>query len=72
MGASQISGAELIDLGVKIVGVSDSGSRKLEIRLEIAKLCSEFNGDPLDKTSNLLAYLAKNEFYTEMIKNNYK
>ncbi len=122
MGASQIADSELTSLSVKIVEVTGSGSRKLQIedeileqyldlvraeldpgfwnevvgteqitfvfkhkdgiveeydyseemRMEIAKLCTEFNGDPLDKTSNLLAYLAKNEFYTEMIKNNYK
>jgi hypothetical protein len=34
---------------------------------EIAQLCHEFNGDPLEKTSNILAYLAGNDFYADTI-----
>lgn len=36
-------------------------------RLEIAKLCSQLNGDPIEKTSDLLNYLAENEFYSKFI-----
>lgn len=42
-----------------------------ENRLEIAKLCSTFNGDPLEKTSQLLEYIAGNEFYTDLIQAHY-
>ncbi|MCR4329165.1 MAG: hypothetical protein NUV65_01305 [Candidatus Roizmanbacteria bacterium] len=38
-----------------------------ENRIAIAKLCTLLNKDPIEKTSNLLAYLAGNEFYTEEI-----
>lgn len=37
-------------------------------RLAIAKLCTQLNKDPIEKTSNVLAYLAENEFYTKEIK----
>ncbi len=37
-------------------------------RLEIARLCTELNGDPIEKTSDLLDYLAENEFYTDEVK----
>lgn len=36
-------------------------------RLEIAKLCSQLNADPIEKTSDLLNYLAENEFYSDYI-----
>lgn len=36
-------------------------------RLAIAKLCTTLNKDPLEKTTNVLAYLAENTFYTEEI-----
>lgn len=39
---------------------------------EIAKLCTEFSGDPIEKTSNLLAYLAANDFYHKILTDNYK
>ena len=38
-------------------------------RLEIAGLCTQLNNDPLEKTSNLLDYLAENSFYTEEVEN---
>lgn len=38
-------------------------------RLKIAKLCTKLNNDPIEKTSNLLDYLAENEFYTDIVKN---
>lgn len=37
-------------------------------RLEIAALCTKLNNDPIEKTSNLLDYLAQNEFYTDIVK----
>ena len=40
---------------------------KEENRLEIARLCSQLNGDPLEKTTQLLDYLAENVFYTEVV-----
>lgn len=36
-------------------------------RLQIAKLCSQFNGDPLEQTSKLLEYIAGNDFYAEFM-----
>lgn len=39
---------------------------------EIAALCSEFNGDPLDETKDIIAYLTKNDFYGDFIKKQYK
>ncbi len=38
-----------------------------EDRLTIAELCSKLNHDPIEKTSDLLNYLAENEFYTEAV-----
>lgn len=38
-------------------------------RLEIAKLCTQLNKDAIEKTSNLLDYLAENSFYTDVVKN---
>lgn len=113
MGATGIQDNELQDLGVEIMGKSQSGSRKLKIPVdclsqyielvktkltngfwneivcsdkiififkfksgeikevvldqnneaEISKLCSEFNGDSLEKTANVYKYVSKNEFY---------
>lgn len=40
-------------------------------RLEIAKLCTRLNNDPIEKTNNLLDYLAENLFYASEI-NNYR
>ncbi len=34
---------------------------------EIAKKCSEFNNDPLEKTENLWLYLAENDWYQPLI-----
>lgn len=42
-----------------------------ENRDYIAKLCSQFNGDDLEKTSRLLEYLADNDFYAELINTYY-
>lgn len=42
-----------------------------EDRLKIAELCSQLNHDPIEKTSDLLNYLAENSFYTASI-NNFK
>jgi hypothetical protein len=36
-------------------------------RSEIAHLCSSLNDDPIEKTSDLLEYLAGNPFYREVI-----
>jgi len=45
---------------------------KEEDRLEIAELCSQLNGNSIEKTSDLLNYMAENEFYTEVIERNIK
>jgi hypothetical protein len=40
-----------------------------ETKNEIAKLCSQLNNDPIEKTSDLLKYIASNKFYRKaMIK----
>jgi len=36
-------------------------------RLKIAELCSQLNHDPIEKTSDLLNYLAGNDFYKKTI-----
>ena len=36
-------------------------------REEIARLCSQLNGDPLEKTSDIPRYLARNPFYRELM-----
>jgi len=36
-------------------------------REEIARLCSELNNDPLEKTSDIPRYLAGNSFYRELM-----
>ncbi len=38
-----------------------------ENRAEISALCSEFNGDPLSKTSDLPNYFAANPFYRDVM-----
>ncbi|MCP4004126.1 MAG: hypothetical protein GY725_08030 [bacterium] len=38
-----------------------------ENRAEISALCSELNGDPLYKTSDLLNYFAANSFYRDVM-----
>lgn len=38
-----------------------------ENRTHIARLCSEFNGDPIELTSDTLNYLSGNDFYAERI-----
>jgi hypothetical protein len=40
---------------------------KEEDRLEIAELCSQLNGDSIEKTSDLLNYIGENEFYTDEV-----
>lgn len=42
-----------------------------ENQTEIAELCSEFNGDPMKKTSDILHYLAGNSFYKNFINRQY-
>lgn len=121
MGATNISDEELVHAGADIVGKSESGSRKLQIRpsalpvyeqlvtekledgfwtdivgesqiififkfsdgstkrlefseetrREIAHSCSQLNGDPIDKTSDVLGYLANNAFYKDFISEHY-
>ena len=34
---------------------------------QIAQLCSSLNGDPLEKTSDVLGYLAENSLYRDLI-----
>jgi hypothetical protein len=38
---------------------------------QIAQLCSSLNGDPLEKTSNVLGYLAGNSPYQDLIAASY-
>lgn len=38
---------------------------------EIAELCSEFNGDPLEKTANVYSYIAGNSFYKDFMRRHY-
>ena len=38
---------------------------------EIAALCTQFNGDPIKKTSDILHYLAWNSFYRNFINKQY-
>jgi len=37
-------------------------------QVEIARLCHEFNNDPIEKTSDILKYLSENSFYAEVVK----
>jgi len=39
---------------------------------QIARLCSSLNGDPLEKTSNVLGYLAGNSLYRDLIAASYR
>jgi len=54
-----------------IFKLKDNTIRELTLsgatRSEIAHLCSSLNNDPIEKTSNVLRYLASNPFYTELI-----
>jgi len=43
-----------------------------ETEKEISKLCSELNGDPLEKTSNVYKYISGNDFYHDFMMENYK
>ena len=38
-----------------------------ETRDEIARLCTELNKDPIEKTSDMPRYLAANPFYRELV-----
>lgn len=121
MGVVKIQDRGLQDLGIEIVGKSESGSRKLKIPTNhlphyielvktkltngfwneiigsdrivfvfkfkngeikeyildtsnedlISKLCSEFNGDPLDKTANVYKYISENDFYRDFMIKHY-
>jgi len=54
-----------------IFKLKDNTIRELTLsdatRSEIARLCSSLNNDPIEKTSDVLRYLASNAFYTELI-----
>lgn len=39
---------------------------------EISKRCSEFNGDPIEKTANVYKYIFENEFYSGTMEKYYK
>ena len=121
MGGDKISDEDLLEVGVEIVGRTESGSRMLRIGDEspegyvqlikeklnegfwneivgpeeilfifrfsdgsveeykltldnekhIAELCSQFNGDSLEKTSNVYEYISGNDFYKKIMTNNY-
>lgn len=38
---------------------------------EIDKLCAEFNNEPADKTANVYKYLSENDFYHDIMIENY-
>lgn len=40
-------------------------------REQIARHCTAFNGDPIEKTSNVLRYLAENAFYRDFVVRHY-
>lgn len=42
-----------------------------DTREEIARLCSQLSGDPIEKTSDVLSYLAANDFYKNFIAEHY-
>jgi hypothetical protein len=121
MGAAEIQDKELSDIGIKILGKSQSGSRKLKLSTDhlsqyinlvktkltngfwnevvgsddivfvfkfkdgkvreltlkpsnekvISELCSKFNGDPLDKTTNVYKYVSENDFYRDFMLEHY-
>jgi hypothetical protein len=54
-----------------IFKLADSTIRELTLseatRSEIAHLCSLLNKDPIEKTSDMLQYLAANPFYCEVV-----
>ena len=54
-----------------IFKLKDSSVRELVLsdatRAEIARLCSSLNNEPIEKTSDMLRYLAGNPFYLEAI-----
>jgi hypothetical protein len=54
-----------------IFKLADGTVRQLTLseatRSEIAHLCSSLNRDPIEKTSDVLRYLAGNPFYRELI-----
>jgi hypothetical protein len=54
-----------------IFKLADGAVRELTLsedtRSEIAHLCSSLNKDPIEKTSDVLRYLAGNPFYRELI-----
>lgn len=52
---------KLADGAVRDVALSAATSS------QIAHLCSSLNGDPIEKTSNVLSYLAGNPLYRELI-----
>ncbi len=43
----------------------------LDNEAEISKLCSEFNGDPLEKTANVYRYISGNKFYQDFMMEHY-
>lgn len=56
---------KLVDGSVKRLVLSDTTKQ------EIAQLCSQLNGDPIEKTSDTLNYLAGNSFYKGFIETHY-
>ncbi|MCR4279526.1 MAG: hypothetical protein NUV78_02175 [Candidatus Zambryskibacteria bacterium] len=42
-----------------------------ETQLEIGRLCSEFNGDPIEKTSDVIRYISGNSFYKDFVHEHY-
>ncbi len=51
--------------------MSDGSTRELILsdatRKQIAELCTAFNKDPIEKTSDVPRYLAGNQFYSELM-----
>lgn len=43
----------------------------LEIEKEVSILCSEFTGEPLDKTANVYKYISGNKFYHDFMMEHY-
>lgn len=54
---------------------ADGSTKRLvfteDARKEIARLCSQLNGDSIEKTSDVLNYLAANDFYKDFIAEHY-
>ena len=42
-----------------------------ETEIEISKLCTQFNNDPLEKTSNIYRYISGNNFYHDFMVEHY-